>query len=304
MTMSQLQCIWDAKAELGEGALWHDTEQALYWVDILSSQLHRYKPGTGNDAEKTSWQIPGSSISSVVPCSEGGLLATFADGVKHLDLETGEHRSVIELETDLPDNRFNDGCCDTQGNYWFGSMDNHERANSGRFYRLRSGASSPAAGLKQLEKLGQICITNGPTFSADGQWLYFTDTLAQRIFRAPLSSNCEIGGIELFVQFTQAQGYPDGMCTDTEGYLWVCHFAGAQISRFAPDGTLVREIPMPVPNITKCAFGGSSLNTLFITTASKGLSTEEKAQFPQAGGLFAVELEQQGFCFPAVSINT
>ena len=31
---------------LGEGTLWSVRHQALYWVDILGHQLHRYHPAT------------------------------------------------------------------------------------------------------------------------------------------------------------------------------------------------------------------------------------------------------------------
>ena len=36
----------DARAQLGEGALWHPTENKLYWVNIEGRTLHIYDPVT------------------------------------------------------------------------------------------------------------------------------------------------------------------------------------------------------------------------------------------------------------------
>ncbi len=288
-------CIWDAGAELGEGAFWHEQEQAFYWVDIIRSQLHRYRLLEQGEPQKESWDYPGS-LSSVIACKEGGLLATFANGVSHLNVDTGKVTELHSVESELPNNRFNDGCADTRGNYWFGSMDDLQRDNSGCFYRLNAEEK-----VEKVTQLGQICITNGPTFSADGQWGYFTDTVAGKIFRVPLSDKGISGKPELHIQFGENDGHPDGMCTDTEGFLWVCHWGGARVTRFSPEGEIDQVIKLPVPNVTKCAFGGPDLKTLYITTAASGLTEDEKAQAPLAGGIFSVKVEQQGFTFPAVS---
>ena len=45
---------WEAAAALGEGALWSQRGQALYWVDILGRQLHRLSPATG---ARASWRF-------------------------------------------------------------------------------------------------------------------------------------------------------------------------------------------------------------------------------------------------------
>ncbi len=293
--MNEVTCIWDAKAQLGEGAVWHPEHNYLYWLDIINSRLHRYQPNVSDDDNQKTWQFA-NNISSVVPCTEGGLLASFRDGISHVNLDNQEISPVCALETDLPDNRFNDGCADTRGNYWLGSMDDKQTDNSGRFYRFNK-----QTGAEQLTKFGEICITNGPTFSQDGKWGYFTDTLSGKIFKAELFDNGDIAEPELYLQFNQQDGYPDGMCCDTDGNLWVCHWGGSRVSCFAPDGQLISDIKLPVPHVTKCCFGGENLNTLFITTAATGLSEQELEKFPLSGGLFAVNVQSQGFVYPSVN---
>ena len=59
------------------------------------------------------------------------------------------------------------------------------------------------------------------------------------------------------------------------------------IARFAPDGTLVRRIDMPIRHPTSVAFGGPDLDILYVTSISR--STNLADDHPDAGGLFAVE---------------
>ena len=117
-----------------------------------------------------------------------------------------------------------------------------------------------------------------------------------------MQCNGEIGNPEAFIVFDESDGYPDGMCTDKDGYLWVCHWGGFRVTRFDHAGHIDQVIDLPVPNVTKCTFGGENMNTLFISTAAKGLSEQQRLQFPLAGGLFAINLDQQGFSFPAASL--
>ena len=41
-------------------------------------------------------------------------------------------------------------------------------------------------------------------------------------------------------------------------------------------------------------FGGKDLKTLYIASARQGLTTEELAQQPAAGGVFAIEVDVPG----------
>ena len=47
--MSDVKLVLDAKAELGEGVLWDEQEQQLYWLDILNGEIHRYTPANKTD---------------------------------------------------------------------------------------------------------------------------------------------------------------------------------------------------------------------------------------------------------------
>ncbi len=75
---------------------------------------------------------------------------------------------------------------------------------------------------------------------------------------------------------------------DQDGCLWQAVFAGGCLRRFTPDGRLDREIALPVTNPTCLCFGGAGLDTLFVTTATKFLTPDQRANEPLAGSLLAL----------------
>jgi sugar lactone lactonase YvrE len=78
------------------------------------------------------------------------------------------------------------------------------------------------------------------------------------------------------------------MCFDAEGHLWVAHWGGGCISRFAMDGSLLARVELPTSHITNVCFGGAKLDRLFVTSAQAGLSAEQLAKEPMAGRVFEV----------------
>mgnify|MGYP000849193511 CR=1 FL=1 len=83
----------------------------------------------------------------------------------------------------------------------------------------------------------------------------------------------------------QGDGYPDGLCVDAQGGVWVALFGGSAVRRYTADGVADLEITVPVTQPTSCAFGGADLRTLYITTSREELAHHEQ---PEAGSLFAV----------------
>ena len=274
---TDLHCVWQAAATLGEGPLWVERERALYWVDIKKMQLHRYGIAGG---EQRSWQFD-SPLSALAPRASGGFIGTFREGFATLDLR-GDGAVVQTLggpEAEIPENRFNDGKVDAQGNFWAGSMDDDEERPSGVLYRL-----GPDLQWQPVDD-GYV-ITNGPAFSPDGRTLYHNDTLQRTVYAFDLDERGRPCNKRVFVQLSETSGYPDGLTVDSEGCIWLCHWSGWGITRFSPDAEAIGRIELPVANVTSCTFAGPQLDTLFITTARKGLSSEELQAQPLAGGLF------------------
>ena len=142
-------------------------------------------------------------------------------------------------------------------------------------------------------------ITNGPAFSPDGSTLYHTDTLERRIYAFDLHADGSLANKRIFASIEEGAGYPDGPVVDSEGCLWTGLFGGWSARRYASDGRLLERVAFPVANITKLAFGGPGLTTVYATTARKGLDAAALAAQPEAGGLFCFEAKIPGqpqFC--------
>ena len=57
---------------------------------------------------------------------------------------------------------------------------------------------------------------------------------------------------------------------------------------------VLQSLRLPCSAVTKAAFGGDDLRTLYITTAHVALNAEERRQQPLAGGLFSVRVDVPG----------
>jgi len=270
-------------AILGEGPVWIARDAALWFVDIKQKKLHRFEPDA---AALTSWDAP-AQIGWVLPADDGGLIAGLQDGLYRFDRTSGAFTILAAVEADLPGNRLNDAATDPKGRIWFGSMDDGEAAVSGRFYRFDHGAIADAG-------LAPVSITNGPALSPDGSRLYHTDTLGKVIHVCDVAGDGTLSNSRPFVHFGPDEGYPDGPIVDSEGCLWTGLFAGWEARRYSPDGAWIESVRFPVSNITKLAFGGPDLRTVYATTAAKGLSARSLEAQPEAGNLFAFRADVAG----------
>lgn len=254
----------DVRDQLGEGAYWSAHDGAFYWVDILAPALNRLSLGDGTI---TRWMMP-EPLGWVVQRTDGGLIGGFQSGIAEIDLAPLTIRPIIDPEPHLPGNRLNDGKADAWGRIWFGTMDMAEEQDSGSFYRLDTD--------RRLTRVDEgYGVPNGPAFSLDGRWLYHSDTARQTIYRFVLHKDGSVANRQPFIKFADADGYPDGMTVDADGGLWVAHWGGNRISRFAPDGTLDRAVALPARQITNMAFVGDRLDRLFVTSGAIGLPESE-----------------------------
>ena len=58
--MENPELVLDAKAALGEGAVWVADRQRLYWVDIMGKTVHIYNPASGaGNVLRLRWTKPG-----------------------------------------------------------------------------------------------------------------------------------------------------------------------------------------------------------------------------------------------------
>ncbi|MBV9044113.1 MAG: SMP-30/gluconolactonase/LRE family protein, partial [Alphaproteobacteria bacterium] len=83
--------------------------------------------------------------------------------------------------------------------------------------------------------------------------------------------------------------------------VWTGLYNGWGARRYAPDGTLLTTVRFPVSAVTKIAFGGPDLKTVYATTASKHLDGAGRAKEPLAGSLFSFHADVAGLPQQAVA---
>ncbi|WP_020592499.1 SMP-30/gluconolactonase/LRE family protein [Kiloniella laminariae] len=289
-------CIAQVKNTLGECPLWDEQEQVLYWTDITERQVYRLVPETG---VLTRWPVAVEISALALRKSAPGFITGGKEGFALIDLQTESFDLLAAPEADLPDNRMNDGKCDPRGRFWCGSI--HEVSDPGlrqpiaSVYRLDPTKGPEPDKVIQKMRSG-VKTSNGFAWSPDGKTLYFTDTPTLQIlaFDYDLESG-DLANERVFATVLPGKGRPDGATVDQEGCLWSAHFAGSCITRYAPDGSILQVIDLPVANVTSCCFGGRDLDTLFITTACEDLSDAELLSQPLAGGLFSFKPGVAGF---------
>jgi sugar lactone lactonase YvrE len=269
--------IWNFPAELGEGPVWDDQNELLYWLDIKGCQLLTLDTKSGQK------NIIGLStqVSALALKSRGGLIAATKNGFANLDPQTGKLAFIVDPEEHLSMNRFNDGKCDRAGNFLAGTMDELEKQPLGTLFQLSAGG-----GVTPL--FGGYTVCNGPAFSPDGRTLYFSNSVAREILKFDYNPNAETAvNPTVFARIPDTLGFPDGLTVDAEGCIWCAHWDGWQLTRFSQDGEIDRMVRFPVPLVTSCTFGGAYLDTMFVTTARTGLSKEILSKTPLSGSLFA-----------------
>lgn len=284
--------VWALGAPLLEGPVWVQRDAALWFVDIKSHKIHRFDPATGG---KRSWDTP-AQIGFCLPAANGKFVAGLQTGLAVFDPADGSFTPLVDPEPGLPGNRLNDATVDLAGRLWFGTMDDGESTASGRIYRLGDDGRCVA-------ETGAVAISNGPAVSPDGHTLYHVDTLGGVIHAATIGEDGTLGESREFVLIPNAEGFPDGPAVDAEGCVWIGLYNGGAVRRYSPAGELLEVVQFPVGAITKVAFGGPDLRTVYATTANKHLDARGRADQPDAGDLFAFDVSVPGMSGTEISVG-
>jgi sugar lactone lactonase YvrE len=283
--MTEVRCILDARATLGESPLWSARERALYWVDILAPALHRLEPATG---ARRAWNMP-ETIGSFGLREHGGAVVALRSGFHFFDFDSDKLTPIAKPEADKPTNRFNDGKVSPDGRFWAGTMDDELlKRPLGALYRLDPDGSCH----RMVEGL---VVSNGLAWSGDGRTMFHSDSKGQVIWAYDYDvRDGSIANRREVARPSEAIGRPDGGACDMEGFYWSAGISSGTLNRWSPDGRLDRQIQMPCAAPTMPCFGGPDMRTIYVTSLRRNLNAETLAAKPLSGGIFAVEVEVPG----------
>jgi L-arabinonolactonase len=267
----ELEIVCHVRNLLGEGPIWEPRTGHLYWTDIQGFCYHRAHVESGeHEVFQTGVQVGAIGLRE----GEGLVLATKKGFAFHLP-EQGARLDLIGNPEPTDETRFNDGAVSPDGRYFAGTYGRKEN----NLYRL-----NPDLSIQRVES--GIGVPNGIGWSLDDSTMYFTDSDAKTIYAYDYDSETgKITSRRSFVEKPDAEGVPDGLIVDAEGFIWSAWWDGARLERYDPEGNLERTINMPMRRPTSLAFGGKNLDELYVTSASVELSQDELEEQPFAGRL-------------------
>jgi sugar lactone lactonase YvrE len=279
--MAEVEHVLEIRNVIGEGPVWHSQEECLYWVNFIEQfQILRFSPQSRHmDVFETGVPVMALGIRKA-----GGFIAATGKGIAHWDTQHKTLEPFCEPVAGQSSCRFNDAATDSCGRFWVGTLnDANPKGPDGELFCIQGDGS-------WLVMDKNITVANGMGWSPDCKIMYFTDSFSYSVYAYDYAADTgKITNRRTFVQTPPDAGIPDGLTVDSEGFVWSAFWGGWKVVRYNPEGKVDREYRLPVPNPTSCAFGGKRLDELYITSASLGLSKEEKERHVQSGDLFCLK---------------
>lgn len=271
------------RLELGEGPVWDEVRQRIWWVDSERGEIFRGRlEGDRLDVE---WQRSmGEKVGCLTPAHDGGLLVAGERMVHLLDAD-GEHRESIRLIPDTVDSRLNDGTVDPAGRFLVGSIRCDDRAQQECVWSIDADRTVRIV-------LTGVTVSNGIGFAPDGTTMYHVETRPGEV-RA-YDYDLKHGSASHQRTVLDCGGTPDGLAVDADGRLWIAFFGDGVVRCLTPDGRVVDEIGVAAPHVTCPEFVGPARDRLLLTSARFRLTAEALAAWPMSGGVFVAEVQVPG----------
>ena len=282
--------VVDSGNELGETPVWDAAAGLLHWVDIFAGAVYSLDPAGGEPGRFEH----GTVVGSVVPRARGGLVLAAGRALVATELDGSGAETLIEVEPDRPENRFNDCRVDPAGRFFGGTKVNASGEEGlGAVYRI-------GADLRPSVAIADTGIANGIGWSPDGRTLYFIDSPLQRLDAYEFDpASGDLGARRTVARIDPDDGLPDGLAVDAEGGIWVALANGWTLRRYAPKGRIEAEFRLPVRNPTCPGFGGPDLRTLYLTSAHLRDDPTYADESLLAGALFGLDVGVAGLAEPA-----
>ncbi|MEJ6672940.1 MAG: SMP-30/gluconolactonase/LRE family protein [Alphaproteobacteria bacterium] len=279
----EYQIAFQVRDELGEGPVFDERRNLLFWCDINSWSLHIGDIATGS-VRSIGF---GEPVSAVFLTEGAGILIAAARGLISFSPETGIRTPLIDIESGNALTRANDSRVAPGNAIWFGTMSRKLEADFGAYYHL----AFPSMSASDLFR--PITIPNATCFSPDGKQAYFCDTSRQQILTCKIDEDTGLPASppEIFVDLSADGLNPDGAVIDSAGRLWNAQWGAGRVACYDSKGRFVDAIKLPASQLTCPCFGGADFKTLYVTSASEGISAGAE---PLAGAVFAIEMDIPG----------
>lgn len=239
-----------------EGPRWRDGR--LWFSDFYSHRVLAVDPA-GND--ETIADVP-ARPSGLGWRPDGTLLIVSMLDRALLALEGGRLRRVADLAS-LAGGPCNDMVIDAKGRAYIGNFG----------YDRHAGEAPRATCLIRVDADGsvrraaeELMFPNGMAITPDGRTLIVAETYAHRISAFAIAADGTLGGRRLFADLPDV--FPDGICLDAEGAIWVADARGHDVMRVLDGGGVAQRIAVGERTVFACMLGGPDRRELYLCTST------------------------------------
>ncbi|XP_029648260.1 regucalcin-like [Octopus sinensis] len=281
--------------ETGEAPHWEESTKTLLFVDVQIGGIHKWNTV---DNAHTKCNADGT-VSFIIPRESGGYVVSCGTKLADFDWESQQVKPFVDVEPDKPENRFNDGKCDSHGRLWAGTMEEFkgtlEMNGAGHLYRIdKDRFVHPIK--------DKVNISNGMTWTMDNRTMFYTESVPKKVYSYNYDIHAgQISREQVVIDFEGKElhefGVPDGMTIDVNDKIWLaCQFSSHVFQIDPETGKIIRSVKFPASQVTSCCFGGPNYDELYVTSSANYL-TEQQLQNEEkfAGSVFKVtELGAKG----------
>jgi sugar lactone lactonase YvrE len=100
----------------------------------------------------------------------------------------------------------------------------------------------------------------------DGKTMIVAETYAHRISAFAIGADGGLGARRVFAEMPGC--FPDGICLDAEGAVWVADARGHEASRVFEGGRVAQRVAVGDRTVFACMLGGADRRTLFLCTST------------------------------------
>jgi sugar lactone lactonase YvrE len=258
-----------------EAPRWRDG--ALWFSDFF---LHEVRKITPDGRWETVAKVPGQP--SGLGWTPDGLLLVVSMVDRRLLRQDPTGLAEVADLTDLTGFYANDMVVDAKGRAYVG--------NTGFNYMARE--TPRPTGLVLVEPDGGARIVadglmfpNGAVITPDGATLVVAETYAARLTAFTIAKDGSLSGQRVWAALEGE--FPDGICLDAEGAIWVASPSSGQVMRVREGGEIVERHAI-VNSPTACVLGGEDGRDLFVT------STDMTGADPAGGRIDALRVSVPG----------
>ena len=264
--MSDMEIICDRRCIIGEGPLWNERDDRVYFVNGYENEVLSVDIETKELFIKK-LPAPHTGVAAVAFGKNGDLILSRDNGVFILRGE--EYIPLYDTEK-YQLHRCNDMKVGPDGRIYVGTLSEKKCGISdrvdGKLYSIDKDGNV-------RELLDGICVSNGMAWSGDGKRYYYTDSETKIIKEYDFdkeSGDITFTGREIYVAGV------DGFTIDENDRLFAACWGKGHVAVVDTDKMeIIRYIDVPAKIPASCNFAGALLDRLVVVSATWGIPEDK-----------------------------